>query len=52
MVSSQRDGSDKVVVDSIHGDIHLTRCEREVIDTGSFQRLRTRDLRIVSVRSR
>jgi HD superfamily phosphohydrolase len=40
MVSSQRDGSDKVVVDSIHGDIHLTRCEREVIDTGSFQRLR------------
>lgn len=40
MVSSQRDGSEKVVVDSIHGDVHLTRCELEVIDTGSFQRLR------------
>jgi len=40
MVSSHRDGSDKLVVDSIHGDVHLTRCELEVIDTGSFQRLR------------
>jgi HD superfamily phosphohydrolase len=40
MTSLQRDGSEKVVVDSIHGDIHLTRQELEVIDTGSFQRLR------------
>lgn len=40
MTSSRRDGSEKVVVDSIHGDIHLTRQELEVIDTGSFQRLR------------
>ncbi|MHC4559348.1 MAG: HD domain-containing protein [Planctomycetota bacterium] len=40
MVSSQRNRSEKVVVDSIHGDIHLTKQELEVIDTGSFQRLR------------
>ncbi len=40
MVSSQRNGSEKVIVDSIHGDIHLTKCELEVIDTASFQRLR------------
>ncbi len=40
MASSQRDGSGKLVVDSIHGDIHLTQQELEVIDTGSFQRLR------------
>jgi len=40
MASSQSDGSEKVVIDSIHGDIHLTRQELEVIDTGSFQRLR------------
>jgi len=30
----------KVVVDSIHGDIHLTDRECRVIDTASFQRLR------------
>jgi uncharacterized protein len=30
----------KIVVDSIHGDIHLTQREIEVIDTPSFQRLR------------
>lgn len=40
MVSSQRDGYVKLVVDPIHGDVHLTECELEVIDTGSFQRLR------------
>src|SRR5882672_8562350 len=31
---------DKIIVDSIHGDIHLTDIERRVIDTASFQRLR------------
>ena len=40
MVSSQRDGSGKLVVDSIHGDIPLTDREVQVIDTASFQRLR------------
>jgi HD superfamily phosphohydrolase len=42
MVSSKGDGSDKdrLVVDSIHGDIHLTKRELDVIDTASFQRLR------------
>ena len=40
MASSPRNGSEKVVVDSIHGDIHLTECEVKVIDTASFQRLR------------
>ena len=40
MVSSQRDRPVKLVVDSIHGDVHLTDCELEVVDTGSFQRLR------------
>lgn len=40
MVSSKLDGFDKIVVDSIHGDIHLKTCELEVIDTASFQRLR------------
>jgi len=40
MDSSQRDGSGKVIVDSIHGDIHLKDREVQVIDTASFQRLR------------
>ena len=40
MTSSRRDGRGKVVVDSIHGDIHLTEREVQVIDTASFQRLR------------
>jgi len=40
MVSSQRDGSGKVIVDSIHGDIHLKDREVQVIDSASFQRLR------------
>jgi len=31
---------DKIIVDSIHGDIHVTKVERGVIDTASFQRLR------------
>jgi hypothetical protein len=30
----------KFIVDSIHGDIHLTGQELEVVDTASFQRLR------------
>jgi HD superfamily phosphohydrolase len=40
MASSKGDGYEKLVVDSIHGDIHLTNREVEVIDTSSFQRLR------------
>src|SRR5690349_13597369 len=31
---------DKLIVDSIHGDIHLRPSERQVVDTASFQRLR------------
>src|SRR5579859_7133427 len=30
----------KLIVDSIHGDIHLTPIECRVVDTASFQRLR------------
>jgi uncharacterized protein len=30
----------KIIVDSVHGDIHLTEREVRVIDTASFQRLR------------
>ncbi len=40
MGSSPRKASKKVVVDSIHGDIHLKDREVRVIDTPSFQRLR------------
>jgi HD superfamily phosphohydrolase len=40
MVSSKDEGSGKLVVDPIHGDIHLTNRELEVIGTDSFQRLR------------
>jgi HD superfamily phosphohydrolase len=40
MVSSKDEGSGKLFVDPIHGDIHLTNRELEVIDTDSFQRLR------------
>lgn len=40
MDSSRHSGSGKLIVDSIHGDIHLTSREVEVIDTASFQRLR------------
>ncbi len=31
---------DKLIVDSIHGDIKLRPVERRIIDTASFQRLR------------
>jgi HD superfamily phosphohydrolase len=40
MGSSPRKVPRKVVVDSIHGDIHLKDREVQVIDTPSFQRLR------------
>lgn len=40
MTSSLGDASGKLIVDSIHGDIHLTNREVKVIDTPSFQRLR------------
>lgn len=40
MTSSQHDSSGKFVIDSIHGDINLTKREVNVIDTPSFQRLR------------
>jgi uncharacterized protein len=40
MASSRPRRSDKIIVDSIHGDIHLSEIERRVIDTASFQRLR------------
>src|SRR5262245_14401015 len=40
MASPPARRSDKIIVDSIHGDIHLTEIERRVIDTASFQRLR------------
>jgi HD superfamily phosphohydrolase len=40
MVSSQRDSAGKLIIDSIHGDIHLKEREVQVIDTASFQRLR------------
>jgi HD superfamily phosphohydrolase len=40
MTSSLGDASGKLIVDSIHGDIHLKEREVQVIDTPSFQRLR------------
>lgn len=40
MVSSLGDGFSKLIVDSVHGDVHLTKREVRVIDTPSFQRLR------------
>jgi HD superfamily phosphohydrolase len=40
MASSPPPRPDKIIVDSIHGDIHLNEIERRVIDTASFQRLR------------
>jgi len=40
MVSSQCDISEKLIIDSIHGDIRLKKREVQVIDTPSFQRLR------------
>ena len=40
MASSQDHYPDRFIVDSIHGDIHLTEREWSVVDTASFQRLR------------
>ena len=40
MGSLQHNESGKIIVDSIHGDIHLTQQELEVINTATFQRLR------------
>lgn len=40
MNSSDSNDRDTIVVDAIHGAIHLSDLERRVIDTGSFQRLR------------
>jgi len=40
MTSSPHTPETTLVVDSIHGDIHLLPQERKVIDTASFQRLR------------
>lgn len=40
MASSEIDPSGKIIVDSIHRDIHLTDREVDAIDTASFQRLR------------
>jgi len=40
MGSSTPDGRGKMVVDAIHGQIHLSECEVRVIDTPTFQRLR------------
>ena len=37
---SSRDHTGKTIIDAIHGDIHLTDREKEVVDTFSFQRLR------------
>src|SRR5690348_13074581 len=40
MASAPDTPRDKLIVDAIHGDIHLRPVERRVIDTASFQRLR------------
>jgi HD superfamily phosphohydrolase len=40
MASSRAGRKTKLIVDSIHGDIHLTPIEQRVVDTASFQRLR------------
>lgn len=40
MTSSPQAPADTLIVDSIHGDIHLNGRERRIIDTASFQRLR------------
>lgn len=40
MASSRARSKTKLIVDSIHGDIHLTPIEQRVVDTASFQRLR------------
>jgi hypothetical protein len=40
MASGRPQVPDKLIVDSIHGDIHLNPVEQRVVDTASFQRLR------------
>lgn len=40
MNSSQSKSHPQLIVDAIHGDIHLSDLEKRVIDTASFQRLR------------
>src|SRR5437660_1627481 len=40
MTSTNPQPRDKLIVDSIHGDIRLRPIECRVIDTASFQRLR------------
>jgi HD superfamily phosphohydrolase len=40
MASPAETPQHKLIVDSIHGDIHLTPAELRVVDTASFQRLR------------
>src|SRR5947209_13024993 len=40
MASTPTTPRGKLIVDSIHGDIHLTPIELQVVDTASFQRLR------------
>jgi HD superfamily phosphohydrolase len=40
MASTSQRRRGKLIVDSIHGDIHVTPIEQAVIDTASFQRLR------------
>ena len=40
MASSSPAHNEKLIVDSVHGDVHLRPIERAVIDTASFQRLR------------
>ena len=40
-MASSADGlPGKLIVDSLHGDIHLTQREWRVLDTAAFQRLR------------
>ena len=39
-MSSSGDAAERIVVDSIHGDIHLNEQEWRVVDTATFQRLR------------
>src|ERR1700686_1759331 len=40
MTSTRQPSRDKLIVDSIHGDIRLKPLECRVVDTASFQRLR------------
>src|SRR2546423_494912 len=40
MAFGGRSQADTLIVDSVHGDVHLKPIERAVVDTASFQRLR------------